>query len=297
MKDELLQAQQYAAEREAARKELEGDLAEALQRIAVMERAQRAMEEEMRSTKMAARQSLPVTVDDAQIVLLKDKIARLESELQHLKVSASAAPIPTANKRVSLDSMTADELKSNYETLSIRNDLVQEELQRVQGTCDRLQDELMRVRCEAAADRDACCAMQQSLSSEKAASDALELSLHALQSELSSVYSKLHDQEANGSNMQRMEQDMKALQRQAAAAADQLRCKEAVLLDAQRKLTDTMSRYVQRQRRLRYLTARCRCDALQAAHDDAVSASEKQQAALSKQIEANRVLDNDLKMM
>ena len=34
MKEELMVAQQFAAERESARKELEGNLAEALQRIA-----------------------------------------------------------------------------------------------------------------------------------------------------------------------------------------------------------------------------------------------------------------------
>jgi chromosome segregation ATPase len=243
MKEELTQAQQFAAEREAARKALEGDLAEALQRIASMERAQRAMEEEMRSAKMAVRQSLPAIVDDGQITLLKDKIARLEGELQHAKTSAASAIIPTSNKRVSLDSMSADELKSNYETLSIRNDLVQEELQRVQGMCDRLQDELMRVRTDAAADRDACNTLQLSLVNEKAASDALEQSLHALQSELSSVYSKLHAQESNGSSLQRLEQEMKMLQRQASTAADHLRTKEGALLDLQRKLTDEISRY------------------------------------------------------
>jgi hypothetical protein len=40
-----------------------------------------------------------------------------------------------------------------------------------------------------------------------------------------------------------------------------------------------------------------RCDKLQAACDEAVSASERHQVALTKQIEANKVLDNDLKMM
>ena len=238
-------AQQFAAERESARKELEANLAEALRRIAGMERAQRTMEEEMRGAKMAARQSLPAAVDDGQITLLKDKIVRLENELQHIKSTSTAVPLPTANKRVSLDSMSADELKSNYETLSIRNDLVQEELQRAQGMCDRLQDELVRLRSEAAADRDACSVLQLSLSNEKAASDALEQSLHALQSELSSVYSKLHAQECSNSSLQRLEQDMKALQRQASAAADQLRVKEAALLDAQRKLADENTRYLQ----------------------------------------------------
>ena len=242
MKEELFQAQQISDEREAANKQLEVQYAEALQRIASMERAQRTMEEEMRSVKMAARQSLPAAADAVEITSLKDKIIRLENELQHLKSSAPAAPPPTTNKRVSLDSLSADELKSNYETLCIRNDLVQEELQRVQAVCDRLQDELVRLRSDAAADRDACSNMQLSLANERAASDALERSLHALQSELSGVYSKLQDQECNGNSLQRLEQDMKKMQQQAGAAADQLRAKEFALLEVQRKLADEHAR-------------------------------------------------------
>ncbi len=242
MKEELFQAQQISDEREAAYKQLEVQYAEALQRIASMERAQRTMEEEMRSVKMAARQSLPAAVDDVQITSLKDKITRLENELQHMKSSAPTAPPPITSKRVSLDSLSADELKSNYETLSIRNDLVQEELQRVQAVCDRLQDELVRLRSDAAADRDACSNMQLSLSNERAASDALERSLHALQSELSGVYSKLQDQECNGSSLQRLEQEMKKTQQQAGAAADQLRAKELSLLEVQRKLAEEHAR-------------------------------------------------------
>lgn len=242
MKEELFQAQQISDEREAANKQLEVQYAEALQRIASMERAQRTMEEEMRSVKMAARQSLPAATDAVEITSLKDKIIRLENELQHLKSSTPAAPPHTTNKRVSLDSLSADELKSNYETLCIRNDLVQEELQRVQAVCDRLQDELVRLRSDAAADRDACSNMQLSLANERAASDALERSLHALQSELSGVYSKLQDQECNGSSLQRMEQEMKKMQQQAGAAADQLRAKEFALLEVQRKLADEHAR-------------------------------------------------------
>lgn len=242
MKEELIQSQQINDEREAAYKQLEVQYAEALQRIASMERAQRTMEEEMRSVKMAARQSLPAAVDDVQITSLKDKITRLENELQHMKSSPPVAPPPITSKRVSLDSLSADELKSNYETLSIRNDLVQEELQRVQAVCDRLQDELVRLRSDAAADRDACSNMQLSLSNERAASDALERSLHALQSELSGVYSKLQDQECNGSSLQRLEQEMKRMQQQAGAAAEQLRAKELALLEVQRKLADEHAR-------------------------------------------------------
>ncbi len=243
MKEELFQAQQISAEREAARKELEGKHAEALQRISSMERAQRTMEEEMRSIKMSTRQSLPATADDGHIISLRDKISRLENELLQMKCASSMAPVPPANKRISLDSMSADELKSNYETLSIRNDLVQEEVQRVQAMCDRLQDELVRVRCDAAADRDACASMQSSLFNEKAASDALERSLHALQSELSSVYSKLQEQECNGNSLQRLEQDMKKMQQQASANAELLRAKETALLEVQRKWADERAQY------------------------------------------------------
>lgn len=243
MKEELFQAQQISAEREAARKEMEGKHAEALQRIASMERAQRTMEEEMRSIKMSARQSLPAAADDSHIISLRDKIARLENELLQMKSAAPTAPPPAANKRISLDSMSSDELKSNYETLSIRNDLVQEEVQRVQAMCDRLQDELVRVRSDAASDRDACTKMQSSLLNEKAASDALERSLHALQSELSSVYSKLQEQECKGSSLQRLEQDMKKTQQQAIATAEQLRTKEAALLEVQRKWADERAQY------------------------------------------------------
>ena len=242
MKEEMLHAQQFCSDSEAARKELEGDLAEALQRIALMERAQCAMEEEMRSVKMTARLSLAPAADDAQLTSLKEKVARLEDELQQAKTLASAAPLPTTNKRVSLDSMSSDELKSNYETLSIRNDLVQEELQRVQATCDRLQDELVRARSDAAAERDSCGTLQFSLSNERAASDALERSLHALQAELSSVYSKLQEQEAHGNSVQRMQQDMYKLQQHANTAADQLKTKELALLEVQRKLADVQSR-------------------------------------------------------
>ncbi len=240
-KDELLHAQQFGAEKEAARRQLELELAEALQRIATMERAQRAMEEEMRSVKMCARHST-APADDGQTALLKDRIARLESDLQQAKTAASAAPAPVANKRVSLDSMSSEELRSSYETLSIRNDLVQEELQRVQAMCDRLQDELVRVRSEAAADRDTCSTMQSSLSNERSASDALERSLHALQAELSSVYSKLHAQECAGSSLQLMEQDMKKLQLQVGASQEQLRAKETAVLEVQRKLADQHAR-------------------------------------------------------
>ena len=242
VKEELLHAQQFCADSEAVRKELEADLAEALQRIASMERAQRTMEEEMRSLKMTARHSLAPAGDDGQVASLKDKITRLEFELQQAKAAAAAAPLPTANKRVSLDSMSADELKSNYETLSIRNDLVQEELQRVQAMCDRLQDDVVRARSDAAGEREACSNMQRCLSNEKAASDALERSLHALQAELSSVYSRLQEQEANGSSVQRMQQDMHKLQQQATAAADQLKSKELALLEVQRKLADMQAR-------------------------------------------------------
>jgi hypothetical protein len=42
---------------------------------------------------------------------------------------------------------------------------------------------------------------------------------------------------------------------------------------------------------------RARCETLQAACDEAVMASEKHQGSLTKQVEANKVLDNDLKMM
>lgn len=44
-------------------------------------------------------------------------------------------------------------------------------------------------------------------------------------------------------------------------------------------------------------TSRARCEKLQAACDEAVSASEKLEASLTKQVEANKALDNDLKMM
>jgi chromosome segregation ATPase len=237
MKEELLQSQRFGSEKEAALKELEGELADALQRIASMERAQRAVDEELRSVKMNARQSVLASHDDCQIMSLKDKIFRLENELQLMK-STAAPPLPAVNKRTSLDSMSADELKSSYETLSIRNDLVQEELQRVQAMCERMQEELLRVRTDAAADRDTCINLQSSLSNERAASDALERSLHALQSELSGVYSKLQDQESNGSSLQRLEQEMKKMQQQANTAADNLRCKEVALLDVQRKLAE-----------------------------------------------------------
>jgi hypothetical protein len=40
-----------------------------------------------------------------------------------------------------------------------------------------------------------------------------------------------------------------------------------------------------------------RCEKLQVACDEATCASDRQQAALAKQVEANKVLDNDLKMM
>jgi hypothetical protein len=40
-----------------------------------------------------------------------------------------------------------------------------------------------------------------------------------------------------------------------------------------------------------------RCEKLQAACDEAVIASEKHEASLTKQVEANKALDNDLKMM
>ena len=41
----------------------------------------------------------------------------------------------------------------------------------------------------------------------------------------------------------------------------------------------------------------CSCEKLQASCDEAVSNSERHQAALTKQVDANKVLDNDLKMM
>jgi hypothetical protein len=44
-------------------------------------------------------------------------------------------------------------------------------------------------------------------------------------------------------------------------------------------------------------TCPARCEKLQAACDEAVSASEKHEASLTKQVEANKALDNDLKMM
>jgi hypothetical protein len=44
-------------------------------------------------------------------------------------------------------------------------------------------------------------------------------------------------------------------------------------------------------------TSCARCEKLQAACDEAVSASEKHEASLTKQVEANKALDNDLKMM
>jgi hypothetical protein len=56
------------------------------------------------------------------------------------------------------------------------------------------------------------------------------------------VYSKLQDQECNGSSLQRMEQEMKKMQQQAGAAADQLRAKEFALLEVQRKLADEHAR-------------------------------------------------------
>jgi chromosome segregation ATPase len=300
MKEELLQAQQIIADREAAHRELETHYAEALQRIASMERAQRTVEEEIRNVKMAARQSLPAAVDDGQITSLKEKIIRLENELQQMKCAACVPALPVANKRVSLDSMSADELKSNYETLSIRNDLVQEELQRVQGICERLQDEVVRFRVDAAADRDACSSLQLSLSNEKAASDALERSLHALQSELSTVYSKLQDHESNGSSLQRLEQDMKKMQQQAVCTSEQLRSKEVALLDVQRKLAEEHARRVTMRHqitRCKCLIVYCRCEKLQSSCEEAVISSEKHQVALTKQMEANKVLDNDLKMM
>jgi hypothetical protein len=41
----------------------------------------------------------------------------------------------------------------------------------------------------------------------------------------------------------------------------------------------------------------CRCEKLQSSCEEAASASERYQVALTKQMEANKVLDNDLKMM
>jgi hypothetical protein len=53
-----------------------------------------------------------------------------------------------------------------------------------------------------------------------------------------------------------------------------------------------------RQRSAAALTDTCfRCEKLQAACDEAASSSERHQAALAKQMEVNKVLDNDLKMM
>jgi chromosome segregation ATPase len=247
----------------------------------------------MRSVKMSARHSL-VPADDGQTVLLKEKVARLEKEQEQTKTAACAASVSVANKRVSLDSMSSEELRSSCETLSIRNDLVQEELQRVQAMCDRLQDEIVRVRSEAAADRDTCNTLQSSLKNERAASDALERSLHALQAELISVYSKLHDQESNGSSLQMLEQDMKKLQLQDVASSDQLRAKEVAL---QASRTATVSCSATRSSCSTHsvpLITRARCEKLQAASDEAVSASEKHQVALTKQADANKVLDNDL---
>jgi hypothetical protein len=62
MKEELLQSQRFGSEKEAALKELEGELADALQRIASMERAQRAVDEELRSVKMNLCLPLTMTV-------------------------------------------------------------------------------------------------------------------------------------------------------------------------------------------------------------------------------------------
>ena len=42
---------------------------------------------------------------------------------------------------------------------------------------------------------------------------------------------------------------------------------------------------------------RVRCEKLQVSCDEAAGASDRHQAALAKQVEANKVLDNDLKLM